>query len=331
MRRSVIGLLVAALLSSATAAAASPLSDARARERALRSELEQATRALEAADAAFYEAERNLQFSQRRLLATRRDLDSSRSALAGQAAALYRSGGLVMADALLDRNADRIPARMELAIVVVSRQADTLASAEAARAAYTSALEQVTADERRTEMLRKKAKDAMGALTDRLREAERATARLSALDRSRSASTAPVTVSGGGRIACLMARPYTYVDTWGAPRSGGRSHQGTDVMAPYGTKVLAYTDGVISRESSNAYGGITLYLQGDNGVEYYYAHLASYAVPEGTRVRAGQYIANNGQSGNARYTAPHVHFEVHPGGPGSSPVNPYPYVKRACG
>jgi murein DD-endopeptidase MepM/ murein hydrolase activator NlpD len=331
MRRSVIGLLVAVLLSSATAAAASPLSDARARERALRSELEQATRALEAADAAFYEAERNLQFSQRRLLATRRDLDSSRSALAGQAAALYRSGGLVMADALLDRNADRIPARMELAMVVVSRQADTLASAEAASAAYTSALEQVTADERRTQMLREKAKDAMGDLTDRLREAERATARLSALDRSRSANTTPVTVSGGGRIACLMARPYTYVDTWGAPRSGGRSHQGTDVMAPYGTKVLAYTDGVISRESSNAYGGITLYLQGDNGVEYYYAHLASYAVPEGSRVRAGQYIANNGQSGNARYTAPHVHFEVHPGGPGSSPVNPYLYVKRVCG
>jgi peptidoglycan LD-endopeptidase LytH len=331
MRRSVIGLLVAVLLSSATAVAASPLTDARARKRALRSELEEATRALEAADVSVYEAEQNLQFSQRRLLATRRDLDNSRRALAGQAAALYRSGGLVMADALLDRDADRVPARMELAMVVVSRQADTLASAEAASAAYTSALEQVTADERRMQTSRDKAKDAMRRLTDRLREAERTTARLAALDRSRSASTAPVTVSGGDRIACLMARPYTYVDTWGAPRSGGRSHQGTDVMAPYGTKVLAYTDGVISRESSNTYGGITLYLQGDNGVEYYYAHLASYAVPEGARVQAGQYIANNGQSGNARYTAPHVHFEVHPGGPGSSPVTPYPSVKRACG
>jgi hypothetical protein len=34
--------------------------------------------------------------------------------------------------------------------------------------------------------------------------------------------------------------------------------------------------------------------------------------------------------GIARYTAPHVHFEVHPGGPGGSPVNPYTYVRRAC-
>ena len=102
-------------------------------------------------------------------------------------------------------------------------------------------------------------------------------------------------------------------------------------MAPYRAKVYAFTDGTISRESSNTYGGITLYLQGDNGVEYYYAHLSGYAVAAGTRVKAGQLIAYNGQSGNARYTAPHVHFEVHPGGPGSSPVNPYPYVRQACG
>ncbi len=128
-----------------------------------------------------------------------------------------------------------------------------------------------------------------------------------------------------------MEAPYSYTDTFGAPRSGGRTHQGTDVMAPYGAEVYAYADGVISRETTNAYGGITLYLLGSNGVEYYYAHLSRYAVPTGTRVRAGQLIAYNGQSGNARYTAPHVHFEVHPGGPGSTPVNPYPYVQRACG
>jgi peptidoglycan LD-endopeptidase LytH len=121
------------------------------------------------------------------------------------------------------------------------------------------------------------------------------------------------------------------VDTWGAARSSGRTHQGTDVMAPYGAQVYAYTAGVVSRESTSTNGGLQLYLQGDDGVEYFYAHLSRYAVPEGTRVRAGQLVAYNGQSGNAQYTAPHVHFEVHPGGPGSAPVNPYPYVRRACG
>jgi peptidoglycan LD-endopeptidase LytH len=134
-----------------------------------------------------------------------------------------------------------------------------------------------------------------------------------------------------GGVACLMEPPYSYTDTWGAPRSGGRTHQGTDVMAPYGAEVYAYTAGVVSRESTSTSGGVQLYLLGDNGAEYFYAHLSRYAVPAGTRVKAGQLVAYNGQSGNAQYTAPHVHFEVHPGGPGSAPVNPYPYVQRACG
>jgi hypothetical protein len=70
-----------------------------------------------------------------------------------------------MADALLDRDADRIPARMELAMMVVSRQADTLASAAAATDAYTSALNQVAANERRMQARRDKAKRAMERLT----------------------------------------------------------------------------------------------------------------------------------------------------------------------
>jgi murein DD-endopeptidase MepM/ murein hydrolase activator NlpD len=132
-----------------------------------------------------------------------------------------------------------------------------------------------------------------------------------------------------GGYACLLEPPYSYVDTFGAPRSGGRTHQGTDVMAPYGARVLAFTSGVISRLSTSSLGGITLYLQGDDGDEYYYAHLSRYAVSEGARVRAGQHIAYNGTSGNAPADAPHVHFEVHPGG--GAPINPYPRVFRACG
>ena len=144
-------------------------------------------------------------------------------------------------------------------------------------------------------------------------------------------AAAPAGGAGGGSApgsSCILERPYSYVDTWGAARSGGRSHQGTDVMAPHGARVYAFVNGVVSRESSSANGGIQLYLQGDNGVEYFYAHLSGYAVSTGTRVRAGQLIAYNGQTGNAAATAPHVHFEVHLSG---GPVNPYPYLKRVCG
>ncbi|HJU02664.1 MAG TPA: peptidoglycan DD-metalloendopeptidase family protein [Actinomycetes bacterium] len=336
MRRFLTGLVlsvVASTLLAAPAATASPLTDAQAKARALRTELQAATVELEAAEASLYAAEEQLAFDRRQLQATQRQFSEAQAVLAGQAAAMYRSGGLAMADAMLQHNPDTVPGRVELATLVVARQSETLADAKVAGDAYAAAVSRVAAGQRKANQLRDQAEEAVQGLTRRLREAEAVQSRLARLQGPSSPGTPPSSAAapGGGRVACLMEAPSTYVDTWGAPRSGGRRHQGTDVMAPYRAKVYAFTDGTISRESSNTYGGITLYLQGDNGVEYYYAHLSGYAVAAGTRVKAGQLIAYNGQSGNARYTAPHVHFEVHPGGPGSSPVNPYPYVRQACG
>lgn len=131
-----------------------------------------------------------------------------------------------------------------------------------------------------------------------------------------------------GLYACI--HDYnSFRDTWGAPRSGGRAHKGVDVMAPYGVPVYAFTNGRISRLTSGGLGGISLYMWGDDGNEYFYTHLAGYAagIYAGKRVEAGEHIAINGDTGNARGT-PHVHFEVHPGG--GAPVNPYPYMAAAC-
>lgn len=140
----------------------------------------------------------------------------------------------------------------------------------------------------------------------------------------------PEPAPAGGGVSCPVGQPRTYSDTWGAARSGGRAHKGTDILAPYGIPVQAYEDGTVTRASTNGLGGITLYLQGDSGAVYYYAHLAGYVggIGAGVRVTSGQQIATNGDTGNAR-GIPHVHFEVMPGGGGS--VNPYPYVVRACG
>ena len=115
-----------------------------------------------------------------------------------------------------------------------------------------------------------------------------------------------------------------YGDSWGAPRSGGRRHEGVDMLAPTGTPIYAVVSGVVTFKQ-NRLGGNAVSLVGDNGNRYYYAHLSAY---EGVsrRVAQGEVIGYNGDTGNAT-GVPHLHFEIHPGG-GLS-VNPTPSVRLA--
>ena len=131
-----------------------------------------------------------------------------------------------------------------------------------------------------------------------------------------------------GRYSCPVGPSHAFRDTWGAPRSGGRTHKGVDIFAPYGSPSYAVTDGVITRTSSGGNGGLALYLRGNDGNEYYYAHMSAILSSPGQRVSAGTQIARVGDSGNARGMSPHTHFEVHPGG--GYPVNPYPYAAQWC-
>lgn len=123
------------------------------------------------------------------------------------------------------------------------------------------------------------------------------------------------------------------VDTYGASRSGGRAHQGIDIMAKRGTPVRASAPGTIAKLFTSKRGGTTLY-QYDETRQYvfYYAHLESYAanIAVGQHVEQGQVIAYVGSTGNA--TTPHLHFEIQlADGSGrwwkAQSVNPYPALK----
>jgi len=129
-------------------------------------------------------------------------------------------------------------------------------------------------------------------------------------------------------------------DTWGQSRAGGqRAHQGTDIMAPGGTPVLAATSGTVEKLFDSAAGGRTIYVRSpDRRWIYYYAHLAGYAsgLHEGQGVRAGQAIGFVGDTGNAGAGNMHLHFGMSRMRLGErwwqgEPVNPYPLLAGSQG
>ena len=133
-------------------------------------------------------------------------------------------------------------------------------------------------------------------------------------------------MSAGGGIVCPVAGPVSFVDSWGDARSGGRGHQGTDMMADYGTPTVAPVGGTVEHRGSSL-GGLSWYVHGDDGNTYYGTHLSGYENEGAGWVAAGTVIGYVGDSGNAAGT-PHLHFEVQPGG--GSAVNSYPLVAAAC-
>ncbi len=302
-------------------AVCSPLDKAKATQQSLQRELDAATLELVRLENDQFVADQDLTALRQRLPKARAELATAQRVLGDRAASIYQLGGASLLSSLLTNDMADMAARTEFVSMMTTRQADLVAEAEAAADSYTQALRQVAQAQGRSKDLRQRHKATVARLRARLDAAKGLVEKLSGFS--------PTTTVGGRLVACPVSRPYSYVDTWGAARSGGRAHQGTDIMNPYGNKVHACVDGTISRESYNALGGVTLYLQGDDGNEYYYAHLSRYFARTGQRVQAGELIAYNGQSGNAAATAPHLHFEVHPGG--GSPVNPYPWVTRACG
>lgn len=99
-------------------------------------------------------------------------------------------------------------------------------------------------------------------------------------------------------------------DTWGAPRGGGRRHEGQDVFAPRGTPVRSATHGIVFEVSDRFIGGRGVMVLGAGGVRYFYTHLDGYAdgLREGMPVSPDTVLGYVGTAGNAAGTPPHLHF-----------------------
>jgi murein DD-endopeptidase MepM/ murein hydrolase activator NlpD len=135
-----------------------------------------------------------------------------------------------------------------------------------------------------------------------------------------------------GEIAatlCPVAGPVTFTNTWGAPRSGGRTHQGVDMFAAEDTPVVAVAAGTVEHYD-NDLGGLSYRLTADDGTYYYGTHLSAYANVGAGHVPAGTVIGYVGHTGNAAATPPHFHWEIHPSGRGSPAVDPTPTADHLC-
>ena len=91
-----------------------------------------------------------------------------------------------------------------------------------------------------------------------------------------------------------------------------------DVEGCY-ARILAPTAGFISKihrldkwtpenDSPGTRGGLTITVQGDDGIRYFFSHLGRIKVLKNQRVAAGDWIGVMGSSGNARVTRCHTHF-----------------------
>ena len=122
------------------------------------------------------------------------------------------------------------------------------------------------------------------------------------------------------------------LDNFGDARSGGRAHEGVDILATLGQEVYAVADGVLVNQadasaslSGNAWG----LTADDDGTYYFFAHLSRFAdgLKLGDRVRRGQVIGYVGDTGNPGPGNNHLHFEVHPGGQRAAAVDPLPLLE----
>lgn len=143
-------------------------------------------------------------------------------------------------------------------------------------------------------------------------------------------------------IVFPVAGENHYSDTWGAPRSGGRTHEGTDIMADKMVPVVAAASGTVGWMNDEQGGDCcAMALYHDDGWTSWYIHMNNDTpgtddglgwgfadgITTGVHVEAGQLIGWVGDSGNAEWTNPHIHFELHD--EDGTPINPYPHLVAA--
>lgn len=281
---------------------------------------------LDAAVAAYEAARDELERVQRRVAETERRYEEARHAyerarekLNERAARMYRNGTPDLVDALFGiRSFGDFVRVLTFQRTVLVADTHLVREVERLKEASAQALEEMLAEREAQRVQVERMEARQGEL---MAELERVGSMLEGVRNEIGSEL--------GKFRFPVELPYSYVDTFGAPRPGGRSHQGVDIFAPRGTPLVAVAGGTLNRVGWQRLGGRRLWLTSPDGHEYYYAHLDGFApgISDGARVEPGQVIGYVGDSGNAAGTPPHLHFEIH--APDGRALNPYPTLREA--
>jgi murein DD-endopeptidase MepM/ murein hydrolase activator NlpD len=129
--------------------------------------------------------------------------------------------------------------------------------------------------------------------------------------------------SGDGVTGARYARPGRGRLTSSYGRRWGRLHAGIDLAAGTGSPIRAAGSAtVLSAGWEGGYGRCVRLLHSDGTVTVY-GHMSALLVRAGERVRAGEQIGREGNTGYS--TGPHLHFEVRING---TPVNPVSWLRK---
>jgi murein DD-endopeptidase MepM/ murein hydrolase activator NlpD len=128
-----------------------------------------------------------------------------------------------------------------------------------------------------------------------------------------SLNTAFEKIMGGGNIQSPIKGTFYNSGTFSLQPTDKRhpkGHMGVDMRAAAGTPIYPLTPGVVTNVGTDPVGGNVVNIQHANGLRTYYAHCGTVKVHKGDKVDNDTVIATVGDTGNAKGTVPHLHFQV---------------------
>ena len=292
----------------------------------LKAETSQVGDAWDRAYHAYDDADARLAATDRRLAKTQKELVAAKGQLGERAALIYRRGSVDPVEFLLGSvSFEDLVRRMDYLRRVSAADAKSVAEVKRIKAKLVAQKADFAHDQQASKQtlasLGPRRDELDAQLRSKQAEFKRVKAALDAVRGGPNRPSGQASTPGPNGMVFPVVGSYYYSDTWGAAR-GGRRHQGTDIMSPRGTPVVAISSGDASSKEGGL-GGKTIWLTCDNGWQAYYAHLDGWAVRSG-HVRAGQIIGYVGNTGNAAGGACHLHFQLYTP---SGIVNPYSYLR----